>query len=630
MSQKQKKSLVVWSVAIFAIGVFLVVFQFVHQQERFEKRVSMILGGFTEKTFAESLGTGSYGGCYNISFGTSVPGDDTTPGDLCAENTIAPQSICIMENESVQVNFSGATNSDNVYTDQLSVNQYFSEYQNNFENGNLGALTTSGDGIWTVTSGPNTHNGSFSAQSGSIGDSQESRLRYDFTIDSPSYLEFTFRVSSEEWADYGRFFLNGVEQFSHSGNYSTDGEWRSYSIQIPTPGTYYAEWVYEKDASWSDGDDMFQVDDVEILSYDPSFPPPTQSNGFAFNSTFLNHGNGNDTITFSPTLTAPEVTSESDFVFEFGGEFNGSPTWSGNTRKTAQLNVKVENVNNNPVIDAISPESLEYEVDNIGDTYNLPVEVSLSDADGDTMDVIFELSNDDFATVLQSQSYVGQDISNPVTHTFTNLEADTYTWRVRADESVVDDYCVGYSNESSASLITVSDTSGEISITEPPAPEPEPEVETNPFTARVIGTVYSDDNGNGAQDANERGLPNVTVFAEFDKISASNESVPEGKQRVESETNDQGVFELNVPPGKVRIIIDKDDPDIPAGSVVTAGALEREFDVVEGVNNVDTGFNVPRLEETSAKIFGVVAIGGVMAFASQRIRSMKFRPKPRM
>jgi uncharacterized protein (DUF2141 family) len=351
----------------------------------------------------------------------------------------------------------------------------------------------------------------------------------------------------------------------------------------------------------------------------------------------LNYGNGNDTITFSPTLTAPEVTSESDFVLEFGGEFNGSPTWSGNTRKTALLNVKVENVNNNPVIDEISPETLEVEVDNNGDTYDLPVEVDLSDADGDTMDVAFEISNDDFETILQTQMYSEQDISSPVRHTFVGLEPGTYAWRVLADESAVDDYCVGYANEASANLITVSETSEDILITEPPAPEPEPEVEPepepdveeSPFTATIIGTVFSDDNGNGSQDSNELGLQNITVYAEFNEVSSTNTDVSEGKQRVTAETNEKGVFELRVPPGRVKVIVDQNDPDIPLGSVVTAGALEREFDVVEGVNNVDTGFNVPRLEETSAKIFGIITVGGILAFASSRVRKMKFRPNPK-
>lgn len=77
------------------------------------------------------------------------------------------------------------------------------------------------------------------------------------------------------------------------------------------------------------------------------------------------------------------------------------------------------------------------------------------------------------------------------------------------------------------------------------------------------------------------------------------------------------------------MIVDENDPDIPAGSVVTAGALEREFDVVEGVNNVDTGFNVPQLEETSAKIFGIITVGGIIAFVSRRIHKLKFRPNPK-
>jgi hypothetical protein len=268
---KKEKSLVVLSVAIFAVGVFMAAFQFVQQEESFEDRVSLILGGFTEKTFAESLGTGSYGGCFNISFGTTVPGSEGAPGNICDVTTVASESICLMENDSVQVDFSGATDSNDVYTDQLSVNKFFSNYENDFEDGTLGEFTTSGDANWTVISGGSAHNGSFSAQSGAIGDNQESRLRYDFTTDSPVYLEFTFRVSSEDGGDHGRFFLNGVEHITHSGNSGRDDDWRSYSIQIPTPGSYYAEWVYEKDGSWSSGDDVLQLDDVEILEYDPSF-----------------------------------------------------------------------------------------------------------------------------------------------------------------------------------------------------------------------------------------------------------------------------------------------------------------------------------------------------------------------
>ena len=132
-------------------------------------------------------------------------------------------------------------------------------YSDDFETGNLQKLgwSTGGDLPWVVQSGT-VLAGSFSAQSGAIGDSQTSSLSLTTNFGG-GLASFYFKVSSEPAWDFLNFYLDGVLQQQWSG----DVDWTSYSFPL-SYGTHTLEWRYTKDPELSMGLDAAFLDNVSL------------------------------------------------------------------------------------------------------------------------------------------------------------------------------------------------------------------------------------------------------------------------------------------------------------------------------------------------------------------------------
>lgn len=100
-----------------------------------------------------------------------------------------------------------------------------------------------------------THDSVDAAQSGTIGNNQQSRVQT--VVPGPGALSFWWKVSSETNADYARFRLGGAEQAAISG----ETDWRRVSVEIP-PGYQTLEWAYTKNASGAAGSDRAWLDEV--------------------------------------------------------------------------------------------------------------------------------------------------------------------------------------------------------------------------------------------------------------------------------------------------------------------------------------------------------------------------------
>jgi len=112
-----------------------------------------------------------------------------------------------------------------------------------------------GDASWTITS-DEKHSGAYSAQSGAIGDDQNTTLQV--TLDCVSgNIAFYRKVSSEEGWDFLAFYIDGVKKGEWSG--TTDWDQVSFSVSA---GTRTFEWTYSKDGSGSEGDDIAWIDDI--------------------------------------------------------------------------------------------------------------------------------------------------------------------------------------------------------------------------------------------------------------------------------------------------------------------------------------------------------------------------------
>lgn len=126
----------------------------------------------------------------------------------------------------------------------------------NFESGGFSLFdwTMAGNAPWTITT-QSPYEGSYAARSGTIGHSQYSTMSMAYEVAFDDTLSFYYKVSSENNYDFLRFYINGVQKGSVSG----DKPWTfaSYPVQAG-PNTF--SWTYEKDYSVSNGSDCGWVD----------------------------------------------------------------------------------------------------------------------------------------------------------------------------------------------------------------------------------------------------------------------------------------------------------------------------------------------------------------------------------
>jgi len=104
-----------------------------------------------------------------------------------------------------------------------------------------------------------THDGVDAAQSGDIGDSQVSSIRTD--ISGAGIVSFWWKVSSEYHYDFLKFFVDGVEVASVSG----EVDWTNTVYPVIGDAPHTLEWVYSKDGSVSLGSDAGWLDQVVWL-----------------------------------------------------------------------------------------------------------------------------------------------------------------------------------------------------------------------------------------------------------------------------------------------------------------------------------------------------------------------------
>ena len=123
--------------------------------------------------------------------------------------------------------------------------------------GELGVCRSGGDAGWDPY-GYNTYHRSWpSAESGTLGDNQESWMQTPST--GPGTLSFWWKVSSEENCDFLEFWADGVRRNSISGAQ----DWAQVSCTVTGSGTHTFKWRYVKDGGNAVGDDRGWVDGAQ-------------------------------------------------------------------------------------------------------------------------------------------------------------------------------------------------------------------------------------------------------------------------------------------------------------------------------------------------------------------------------
>ena len=90
----------------------------------------------------------------------------------------------------------------------------------------------------------------------------------EITVNVPfdGVVSFYHKVSSEDGADYARFYVDNIEMTSLTG----DTEWMKVNVPV-TEGKHTYRWTYAKNGSVDNGDDAYFVDNVMMYKPTPAY-----------------------------------------------------------------------------------------------------------------------------------------------------------------------------------------------------------------------------------------------------------------------------------------------------------------------------------------------------------------------
>ena len=114
--------------------------------------------------------------------------------------------------------------------------------------------TTSGDAEWIAQSTVYL-DGNTALQSGVINHDEQSSI--ETTVSGVGTVSFYWKVSSETEKDFFKFYIDGVEMASISGE--VDWQQRTFALSY---GDHILRWTYSKDSSLVGGDDAGWLDDI--------------------------------------------------------------------------------------------------------------------------------------------------------------------------------------------------------------------------------------------------------------------------------------------------------------------------------------------------------------------------------
>jgi len=177
-----------------------------------------------------------------------------------------------------------------------------------FETGDFSAYTwvNSSSSPWTITT-TSVNGGVYSARSGVIGHSASTTLQITMDVTANDNITFARRVSTESGYDYLKFYIDGVEK----GSWSGDVAWSSVSYPV-TPGNRTFKWTYSKDNSATGGDDAVYIDDIffpsgnsggtstDLTATAFAYPAQLCSGGSAQLFGFVTNANGDVTYAWTP------------------------------------------------------------------------------------------------------------------------------------------------------------------------------------------------------------------------------------------------------------------------------------------------------------------------------------------
>ncbi|MBW6490644.1 MAG: T9SS type A sorting domain-containing protein [Lentimicrobium sp.] len=153
-------------------------------------------------------------------------------------------------------NASGVYNSTKIYSPKIGL------IIEDFETGDFSAYpwVNSSPVPWAITT-TSVNGGTYAARSGAIGHNASTTLQIIMDVTAADNISFARMVSSESGYDFLKFYIDGVEK----GSWSGDVAWGTETYPV-TPGQRTFKWTYSKDNSVTGGSDAAFIDDINFPS----------------------------------------------------------------------------------------------------------------------------------------------------------------------------------------------------------------------------------------------------------------------------------------------------------------------------------------------------------------------------
>jgi hypothetical protein len=202
-----------------------------------------------------------------------------------------------------------------LYTTVTNLSLSVGQLVEDFETGNFTkyAWQMGETAPWTITTSA-VQQGSFSAISGTIADSQTSELFISANVLINDTISFYRKVSSEAGYDFLKFYVDGQALGSWDGTVA----WGKVSYPI-SAGQHTFKWSYEKDYSTSSGSDQAGIDYIVFPSFSNggsgglsvsavALPSAICPGGQTQLYSFGNGGSGNYAYSWSPSTGLSDTT----------------------------------------------------------------------------------------------------------------------------------------------------------------------------------------------------------------------------------------------------------------------------------------------------------------------------------
>jgi hypothetical protein len=117
--------------------------------------------------------------------------------------------------------------------------------------------------------------------------------------------------------------------------------------------------------------------------------------------------------------------------------------WNGGSNALDQaFTINVDHVNNAPTVGTASPD-YSTTVASSSTLTDVPISISFNDVESNHMNVVVDLSSDNFSTILQTHTFSAVSAGTVLNYTFAGLTVGSYQWRATATETDAIGYCGG-------------------------------------------------------------------------------------------------------------------------------------------------------------------------------------------